>query len=197
METSCSTDAGIEAVAVNPISQDNKDYALSVLRPLHIIESFCQVYEANENPPHWMMDTLYHGFARYLGGEGTMNMEACFKITPGQFSEKSPDNMNEMMESYAMLKYLFGMTHDKTAEVIKLWYEYPYGTDTLAQQFKRVYQSACFGDDWTALMEEEMTVPVRASQFLEKIQVVHPSVFDKLKKMKSLFKRNKNHPLFK
>ncbi|MEI6127353.1 MAG: hypothetical protein WCQ99_12460 [Pseudomonadota bacterium] len=200
METICSTDADKKAAAEKAAAQDIKDVVLSARRPLHLIERFCQVYEvceADEKLPQWMMNALYHGFACYLGGEGKKNMEACFKITPGQFSEKLPVNMDEMMESYAMLKYLFGMTHDKTAAVVKLWYSYPHDADTLAQQFMRVYQPACFGDDWTALMEEEMTVPVRGSQFLEKIKVAHPSVFDKLKKMKSLFKRNKNHPLFK
>lgn len=197
METTYSASADIEAVGEKQLSQDNKDFALSVLRPLHLIERFCQVAESGAAPPQWMIDALYRGFASYLACEGGEPLAACFKITRGQFDEKPPDNVGEMMEAYAMLKYLFDMTHDKTAEVIKLWYDYPHKTGTLGYQFKHVYQQAHYSDKWTSDKDEEMTVTARATQFLEKLKVTRQDVFTELKKRKHLFKRNKNHPAFK
>lgn len=197
METTCSTDTDIEAVSEKQLSQDNKDYALSVLRPLHLIERFCQVIESGETPPQWMIDALHDGFACYLGCEGKKHMEAFFNITQSQFKEKHPDNIDEMMESYAMLQYLFDMLHPHAAKIIKTWYGYTHSTKTLTQDFQRTYSKSLYGDCWRSRLNEEMKKTERENIFLEKMKVEHPPVFKSLKDYMRRYKPDREYPTFK
>lgn len=197
MKTIIRTRADIEETASNYNKTDTISELKATALPLDAIANFCKIVELDGTPPKWMTRFLANCFADFLGNGGDKSMESCFNITPKQFSERKPDNTGELMESYAMLKYLFDMTHNKTAEVIKLWYEYPHETGTLTQQFQRVYQTEIYGDDWRSRLDEEMTVPVRANQFLEKMKVDHPPVFQKLKACKNQFKPKRDYPAFK
>lgn len=194
MKTIIRTKADIEESATNYNQTDMVSELKATALPLDAIANFCKIIESGDTPPKWMLRFLANRFADFLGNGGNKKMELCFNITPKQFSELKPDNTGEMMESYAMLMYLFGMTHDKTAEVIKLWYDYPNKATTLVYLFKHDYQS-CFGTDWESRMEEMARI-ARATIFLEELKINQPAVFQKLKGCKTFFKHNSTHPIF-
>lgn len=196
MRTITRTEADIEKTAANYSAVDLANEALASIEPLATIAKFCTLVESGENPPKWMMRFLSNGFAEFLGNGGSKSMESCFRIKPAQFKARQPDNKPEIMESYAMIRYLFGLTHDKTAEIIKQWYSYPADANTLKQEFQRNWQKYTYGDDWAFGMDEQMAISARATIFLEDLKANHPAVFQKLKQCKGLFKRNKKHPAF-
>jgi hypothetical protein len=195
MKTITRTEADIEESVVNYSQADVISELKAVALPLDAIANFCKTVKSGDTPPKWMTKFLANRFADFLGNGGKKRMESCFGITPSQFKETQPDKY-EIMKSYALIKYLFKMTHNKTAEVVKLWYHYPSDVDTLKQEFQRDWQKFPFGDKWDSEMDEEMPASARATKFLEELKTDQPVVFLKLKDCKYLFKRCRKHPIF-
>lgn len=191
--------------------QDGKDYIEylnklqadgQTLDDLNVIAAFCASHEGGKTPEPWVMNRLHSVFSQFLDDGlhgGNANIDEFFDLKKTDFNGMRryiDTEYNESLGSYAILQYLFEMKHEKTAEVIKLWYADTRKANVITQQFLREYQPY-IDPQWQYRMDNEMTKTARATIFLKELKRDNPKAFEKLKLFKTHMGTNKHHPALK